>query len=166
MFEGRAEWFRHETQTHRREWSCNATGHSAFQDKEGFREHIEKHHQEVASSTQLSMVLDFFERAMETTSASCPFCFAEGSRNLSAKHLEKHLAGHMEALALVALPRDKNAGDGESAGSISTPDCDSSRSITKATNIDIPRHGISTIEETSEMDVRQNVSQWRNEIQE
>ena len=152
MFEGRAEWFRHETQIHRREWCCNVIGHSAFQDKERFREHIEEHHQELTSSRQLSSVFDFFERAMESTLASCSLCFAEGSSNLSAKRLEKHLARHMEALALFALPRDNNAGDGKSAGSdvaagaFSTTDSDSSsRSNGKATDI----------EEISEIDLRQ-----------
>ena len=158
MFEGRAEWFRHEKQIHRREWCCNATGHTAFQDKEGFRNHIEEHHQQLISSTQLASILDLFERAMETTLASCPLCFAEGSSDLSAKHLEKHLARHMEALALFALPRNDNAGDADFAGSdvaaraLSTTDSNSSsRSIMKATNIDIAGHGVDTMEEISDI---------------
>ena len=162
MFEARSEWFRHEKQIHRREWCCNATGHSAFQDKEGFRKHIEEHHEELTSSTQLSSILDLFERAMESTLASCPLCFAEGSNDLSAKRLEKHLARHMEALALFALPRNNNAGDGDFAGSdvaagaLSTTDSDSSSSsITKATNIDIAGHGIDTIEEISDIYLQQ-----------
>ena len=162
MFEARAEWFRHEKQIHRREWCCNATGHSAFQDKEGFRKHIEELHQELASSTQVSSILDLFERAMESTLASCPLCFVEGSSNLSAKRLEKHLARHMEALALFALPRDSNAGDGDLAGSdvaaraLSTTDSDSSStSITKASNIDIAGHGVGTMEEISDIYLQQ-----------
>ena len=89
---------------------------------------------------------------MESTLASCSLCFAEGSSNLSVKRLEKHLARHMEALALFSLPRDNNAGDGEPAGSAvaagasSTTDSDSSsRSSGKATDI----------EEISEIDLRQ-----------
>ena len=162
MFEGRAEWFRHEKQVHRREWCCNAAGHGAFQDKEGFRKHIEEHHQELTSSTQLSSILDLFERAMESTLASCPLCFVEGSSNLSAKRLEKHLAKHMEALALFALPRNNNAGDGDSAGSdvaagtLSTTDSDSSpESITKATNIDIAGNDVDTTEEFSDTYLQQ-----------
>lgn len=172
MFEGRAEWFRHEKRIHRREWCCNATGHSAFQDKEGFRKHIEEHHQELTSSTQLSSVLDLFERAMESTLASCPLCFAEGSSNLSAKRLEKHLARHMEALALFALPRNNNAGDGDLADSdvaaraLSTTDSDSSsRSITKAANIDIAGHGDGTMEEISDIYLQQK-ARFDNVVQE
>lgn len=153
MFEGRAEWFRHEKQIHRREWCCNATGHSAVQDKEGFRNHIEEHHQELTSSTQLSSILDLFERAMESTLASCPLCFAEDSSNLSAERLEKHLARHMEALALFALPRNNNTGDGDLASSNeaagATDSDSSSRSITKASNVDIAGHDIDTMEEIS-----------------
>ena len=152
LFEGRAEWFRHQTQIHRREWCCNVIGHSAFQDKEKFREHIVEHHQELTSSRQLSSVFDCFEGATESTLASCSLCFAEGSSNLSAKRLEKHLARPMEALALFALPRDNNVGDGKPAGSavaagaFSTTDSDpSSRSNGKATDI----------EEISEIDLRQ-----------
>ena len=135
MFERRAEWFRHETQIHRREWCCNVTGHNAFQDKEGFRKHLEEHHQESTSSTQLSSVLDLFERPMESTLASCSLCSAEGSSNLSAKRLEKHLASHMEALALLALLGPNTAGNGEPAGS--------------------NRHGIGTVEDINEIDLRQ-----------
>ena len=89
---------------------------------------------------------------MESTLASCSLCFAEGSSDLSAKRLEKHLARHMEALALFALPRDNNAADEKPAGSdvaagaFSTTDSDSpSRSNGKATDI----------EEMSEIDLRQ-----------
>ena len=99
---------------------------------------------------------------MESTSASCPLCFAEGSSDLSAKRLEKHLARHMEALALFALPRNDNAGDRDFAGSdvaaraLSTTDADSSsRSITKATNIDIAGHGVDTMEEISDLYLQQ-----------
>ena len=99
---------------------------------------------------------------MESTLASCPLCFAEGSSNLSAKRLEKHLARHMEALALFALPRNNNAGDGDFAGSdvaaraLSTTDSDSSsRSITKASNIDIAGHGVGTMEEISDIFLQQ-----------
>ena len=99
---------------------------------------------------------------MESTLASCPLCFAEGSSNLSAKRLEKHLARHMEALALFALPKDSNAGDGDLAGSdiaaraLSTTDSDSSStSITKASNIDISGHGVGTMEEISDIYLQQ-----------
>ena len=99
---------------------------------------------------------------MESTLASCPLCFAEGSRDLSVKRLEKHLARHLEALALFALPRNDNTGDGDFAGSdvaaraLSTTDSDSSsRSIMKATNIDIAGHGVDTMEEISNLYLQQ-----------
>ena len=109
---------------------------------------------------------------MENTLASCSLCFAEGSSDLSVKRLEKHLARHMEALALFALPKNENAGDADCTGSdvaaraLSTTDSNSSsRSITKATNIDITGHGVDTMEETSDLYLQQK-ARFDNDIQE
>ena len=121
MFERRREWFQHEIQVHRREWCCNAAGHDPFTDKLDFMKHMESDHQETAEPAELPRILEFFERPMERSQASCPLCPAKESRFFPARRLEKHLARHMETLALFALPRINNSrsqGSNNSADSV------------------------------------------------
>ena len=121
MFERRSEWFQHEIHIHRREWCCNAPGHDPFTDRLEFMNHMESRHQQTAEPAELPRIVEFFERPMERSQASCPLCHAQESRVFPARRLEKHLAWHMEALALFALPRNHNP---RSQGSINSADFD------------------------------------------
>ena len=105
MFERRSQWFNHELQIHRREWCCNEDHHEAFQDKDLFIEHLRHTHSELNLPTDLESVISLFERPVSTSTTSCPFCKNDETKGLSMKNLEKHLARHMEMLALFALPR-------------------------------------------------------------
>ena len=109
MFERRRDWFQHKTQIHRREWCCNAAGHDPSTDKLEFVKHVESNHQEIAEPAELTRILELFERPMERSQASCPLCPAKGSKFFPARRLEKHLAQHLEAFALFALPRSNNS---------------------------------------------------------
>ena len=109
MFEKRADWFRHERRNHRREWCCNASDHDAHQDKESFKKHMSEQHE--VTQAQLSSVLALCERPLETTPSSCRLCDSKG---LSPEQLETHLARHMEALALFALPKTYDRREDES----------------------------------------------------
>ena len=109
MFERRREWFQPEIQVHRREWCCNAAGHDPFTDRLEFMKHMEYYHQETAEPAELPRILEFFERPMERSQASCPLCPAKDSRFFPARLLEKHLARHVEALAFFALPRNDSS---------------------------------------------------------
>lgn len=121
MFERRKDWFQHETQIHRREWCCNAAGHDSFTDKLEFVKHVESNHQEIAEPAELTRILELFERPMERSQASCPLCPAKELRFFPARRLERHLAQHMEAFALFALPRSNNS---RRQGSINSADSD------------------------------------------
>ena len=117
MFERRSDWFRHETQMHRKEWSCNSLGHNAFQDKMLFMKHMEKEHGESFSQAQLPSVLALCQRPLETVPSSCHLCHSEDAKDLSPKRLEKHLARHLEALALFSLPRNNEKRGSKSVAS-------------------------------------------------
>ena len=106
MFEKRSQWFSHELQIHRREWCCNEIGHQVFLDKTLFIEHLRYSHSELNSRTELAKVVSLFERPSTTSMTPCPFCMDEDTKNLSLIRYEKHIARHMEILALFALPRD------------------------------------------------------------
>lgn len=117
MFERRSDWFRHETQMHRKEWSCNSLGHNAFQDKNFFMKHMEEEHGESFSQAQLPSVLALCQRPLETVPSSCHLCHSEDAKDLSPKRLEKHLARHLETLALFSLPRNNEKRGSKSVAS-------------------------------------------------
>lgn len=108
MFEKRRDWFNHELQVHRREWCCNATNHEAYRDKAEFIEHMKSVHADAYDHAELRNVVSLFERPSTTTTASCPFCISEETEELSISRLEKHIARHMEILALFSLPRSND----------------------------------------------------------
>lgn len=117
MFEKRREWFNHELQVHRREWCCNVNDHEAYQNKAMFVEHMERLHADSYEQAQLNSVVPLFERPATTTTASCPFCTREDTQGLSISRLAKHLARHMEMLALFALPHSDDTQSGASVES-------------------------------------------------
>ena len=53
-------------------------------------------------------VLELCERPMETTLSFCPFCRTFDEKGFNPRQLEKHLARHLESLALFALPRNND----------------------------------------------------------
>ena len=111
MYERRRDWINHETLLHRREWTCNVAGHPTYHSRETFTEHVYSEHAELAVSSEVSEILSLFERPATTTQAPCPFCLSEDTKGISMTRLEKHMAQHMEALALFALPRSQGGDD-------------------------------------------------------
>ncbi|KAG8525716.1 uncharacterized protein KY384_000476 [Bacidia gigantensis] len=116
-FERKSEWFRHESQAHRREWCCNAPGHRATQDGREFKKHMEEAHGISDFQEEAHAVLALCERPLQTTRSSCSLCHATEANELSPEQLKKHLAQHLESLALFALPRNNDKRGEKSAAS-------------------------------------------------
>ncbi|KAK0102755.1 hypothetical protein ONS95_006352 [Cadophora gregata] len=126
MFRSRNEWFSHELQVHRREWTC-ATCSELFTTKGDFKTHLLSHRPSLIGS-ELEAVILLAEEPMDRFSASaCSFCdewkdqISNTDRNERLAYLNsgkavapygtknqfrRHLGRHMEQLALFALPRD------------------------------------------------------------
>ena len=110
MYGSRREWFDHEAHLHRMQWICEACKQS-FTSKGDFVKHVQRHHSDSFSEQQLPALLDMCSRpADDKVVGKCSFCFKEG------QPLRRHMAHHMNALALFTLPgRDDNEGaDNES----------------------------------------------------
>ena len=110
MYGSRREWFDHEAHLHRMQWICEACKQS-FTSKGDFVKHVQRHHSDSFSEQQLPALLDMCSRpADDKVVGKCSFCFKEG------QPLRRHMAHHMNALALFTLPgRDDNeGGDDES----------------------------------------------------
>lgn len=99
MFESREDWYNHEIQQHRFDYSCNVKDHEQYTNIRDFMSHMDKEHNvQIDSQSQLSM----FSRPTQRESGVCPLCME------STMQLKGHLARHLERIALFALPRQSN----------------------------------------------------------
>ncbi|KAH6878006.1 hypothetical protein BKA58DRAFT_376336 [Alternaria rosae] len=99
MFESLGDWFRHESQTHRVEWSCNTESHESISDTEEFLNHMRTVHSEPLYRTQVPSLRRGFQRHTNVNSGTCTLC------GEYANKLRTHLARHLEQLALFAIPQ-------------------------------------------------------------
>lgn len=110
LFHDRSSWFDHELQCHRRQWVCIMCEGGPFEAAEIFEDHLKSTHSDLPLDMDgLEAVKDASQRAVsEISAADCPFCDdLEGmSRQYVPPHIfRRHVAYHMEQLALFALPR-------------------------------------------------------------
>lgn len=106
LFDSRHEWFDHELLAHRKEWVCSAGCEESFSLQTEFEDHMRNTHAKAFSEHQLVALVDMCQRPVEEDSeAQCPLCVAPMG---SMKQLCRHLARHLESLALFALPRSKD----------------------------------------------------------
>jgi len=128
-FETRSEWWAHEIQVHRKEWCCNVDSHPPFATMEEFAQHMQSGHSGAFSGTQMTDIMAMCEHPLQSATVACPLCAddnntpgdheAVGSRLIktprlvSPNELRRHLAHHLEQLALFALPLSLRGGDNE-----------------------------------------------------
>jgi hypothetical protein len=130
MFNSFATWRDHEMD-HRQQWFCPICDNFC-KDNGCTREHIIKHHGNLAEGAQLDMLLDVSSRALEMIPASdCPFCcwdetlpeqgFTSETSELAVRSNQfmEHVGRHLEGIALFVLP-----GPDESHKSVSRTNSD------------------------------------------
>lgn len=99
-FQTREDWYNHEIQQHRLDYSCNVENHQEYSDIREFKSHMNKEHNIQIDNKSIQSQLSMFSRSTRHKSGVCPFCMK------STKHLKGYLARHLERIALYALPRD------------------------------------------------------------
>ena len=110
VYGSRHEWYNHEAQIHRARWICRAC-RETFNSKSNFIGHVQRQHPSGFAEEQLPAFLQMcLVPADKGTVGECDFCSVPG------QILYKHMAHHMKALALFAVPR-KNNGNDDEAGS-------------------------------------------------
>lgn len=129
MFKSRNEWFTHELQCHRREWTCHICQKVCSQ-KELLSNHLTSdHHIGLAGSDLEAIVLQSEEPVDRISASACLICnewrttLEDPKQNAKRLFLNegrmvepygtlnafrRHLGRHMEQLALFALPRTDN----------------------------------------------------------
>ncbi|CZR61999.1 uncharacterized protein PAC_11896 [Phialocephala subalpina] len=120
MFSDRHTWLAHEV-GHRHQWCCYfCTSNRTFTKPEEYRHHLERCHPQAFVSPQLSTLLELSRRPI-TKMSPCdyPFCkiWEERLRAINPhippleclivtpSQFQHHVGGHMEQLALFAVPR-------------------------------------------------------------
>lgn len=102
MFKSREDWYNHEIQQHRLDYSCNVKNHEKYTDIRDFKSHMHKEHNVQFDDEQPQSQLSMFSRPTQRKSGICPLCIE------STVELKSHLARHLERIALFALPKYSN----------------------------------------------------------
>jgi hypothetical protein len=101
-YESRHEWFRHETQIHRKWWQCVNSCDKPFQSSSSLQAHIAREHPSLATGDRIGQLVRSCERHRSMTAkATCPLCLDEVS---SLTILRRHVGKHLEELSLFAVP--------------------------------------------------------------
>lgn len=131
MFGDNRTWFDHELQNHRKQWVCVVCSKGPFRTPADFKSHMKNMHPDVlVDHRQLEVFMVAGQRAVDAIAADeCPFCdeWGETLKNntpvpestgspevvitVELAQFRRHVASHMEQLALFAIPR--SMGDNE-----------------------------------------------------
>ncbi|KAH7198805.1 uncharacterized protein B0J16DRAFT_360480 [Fusarium flagelliforme] len=108
-FPTRAAWFQHECTVHRLQWNCNWCSQSdtTFHSAKDLKKHLDNTHSGMVTEAQMPMILETCERPIKSFgSDSCPLCadWEPPSTKENVKSFSRHLARHLQQLALEALP--------------------------------------------------------------
>lgn len=130
MFGSQREWFNHELENHRRQWICIICKQGPFGNPDSFNTHLLHQHQELNNSNQAAEALKSASQCpvKSISTKECPFCddwkpkTRESSSEVgkgkskailrqevdvvSPSNFRRHVAIHLEQLAMFAIPRD------------------------------------------------------------
>ncbi|KAI3337090.1 hypothetical protein HD806DRAFT_26742 [Xylariaceae sp. AK1471] len=102
LFTTRHDWIYHEMQLHRRQWVCQSCD-CGYVSKKEMTEHLRRVHGPSMKDRELVTLLEMSERPIDEAYVDrCPFCYG----TMTTKALMDHIAGHMEELAIFALPQN------------------------------------------------------------
>jgi hypothetical protein len=123
MFSSRTAWFDHEHRLHRVQWLCPFCSNTLVTSLQSFYRHIQKDHARSFKEDQLEALASISKRPLEEFQCSaCPLCLTWetnlqklGKRTVTPTQFRRHLGGHMEQLALFAIPREDHLDEGDSS---------------------------------------------------
>ncbi|KAF2790436.1 hypothetical protein K505DRAFT_364741 [Melanomma pulvis-pyrius CBS 109.77] len=138
------EWFRHEMQSHRVSYICQLCLGRTFQLKERYLAHVRRQHPKILENGEEQPVLDIARKPLnEIPALQCPCCsewvdrlkeraiFTSVSSDISERILsvnptvfKRHLASHLEQLALFAIPIGLAAEDDVNSAAAIAEDAD------------------------------------------
>jgi hypothetical protein len=142
LFRDRAAWLSHMQETHTKQWTCTAAGHRLciFETEQGFEDHMRFDHAAGFKESQMPWYKKRSQGPAASTFTACPLCGyetaeerintlinAKGSdskqnyerRKVISEDIAKHVALHLQAISMKALPWQENVEEepSEKAGS-------------------------------------------------
>ena len=124
----------HELESHRLEWCCRFCTSQPFSSEAKLSNHLRHRHPQVSDLSQLSALIKASRQSVDKIpAAACPLCDWDVTLSelneqvpsteilvVTSEQFRRHLGGHMEQLALFALPRsykdeDEHADSNEAA---------------------------------------------------
>ncbi|KAI8719837.1 C2H2-type domain-containing protein [Fusarium sp. LHS14.1] len=117
LYVSRHEWIYHELQIHRRKYICKDCPKTYYSRTE-MSAHVQGHYGESISPAQLGVILDLCNQQDDGMNGEKDECLICGEE-LSFLALQRHLATHMEDMALFVLPSTQKGQDmGETNDSV------------------------------------------------
>ncbi|KAJ6036183.1 hypothetical protein N7540_000462 [Penicillium herquei] len=116
LFDSRHDWFHHEMEVHRRQWSCPFCG-ELFTKSHDLKVHTESSHRDSLKHIDQASVLAIASQPLgHIPASSCPLCDYEATlrsrigdfdstMTVTPAKFRSHLGHHLEQLALFVLPR-------------------------------------------------------------
>jgi hypothetical protein len=95
------EWILHEQVYHRMQYTCPYHPEQVFAIKESFSNHIRQQHVETQDALSTLNEIDKNAQLASRPQSGCPLCSYEPE---TWADMDKHLAYHLESLALLSLP--------------------------------------------------------------
>ncbi|KAK3075789.1 hypothetical protein LTR53_000614 [Teratosphaeriaceae sp. CCFEE 6253] len=119
LFDSKHAWTSHEMDHHRRHWICEVCNSHRSDDDNDFAVHLRTKHKGQFTGSQIQILMRTSSRTTDFYSAlDCQFCEWEKTLRplnthvpqneairVTSHHFMKHLATHLEQIALFALPR-------------------------------------------------------------
>ena len=97
---------------HRKVWICNIHPLEEFREKNLYEKHIKEQHATDSNVLLSPESISARERTLRQVNRPCPICRLEFTTEKPLV-LQRHLAGHLEHIALLSLPRDARADEEE-----------------------------------------------------
>lgn len=122
------EWFRHEMENHRVRYACQLCSNKVYERKEHYFSHVQKQHPSLLEHGEKHLILDIARQPLEEIPAQdCPCCLDWVDRIRDERLLppgapvrviptifKRHVASHLEQLALFAVPIGSMAAEADS----------------------------------------------------
>ncbi|KAF4446664.1 C2H2 type zinc finger domain protein [Fusarium austroafricanum] len=117
LYVSRRDWIYHELQIHRRQYRCRECS-AIFSSRKQMSDHLKEHYDDRMLALQLDVILDLCSQQADDLNSGKEPCLICGEE-LSLSLLHRHVAAHMEELALFVLPNiDGGEENGDSNASV------------------------------------------------
>ena len=181
LYADRDQWFEHELHHHRLRWQCAFCAKAPYNSTKALHHHLNSVHANLVSPTNIDALTQASKTVQDSFAAdSCPFCteweqkLRESNTQISkdetlavtAKQFQKHLARHMEQLALFAIPRGHNEIDeGDSGDVMAGSTVAISETSTGSLETPVTNEKLSRFESLLKADLYEHAVQFINDLE-